>query len=614
MSVNDVDSLAHLAALDLQKDDIAAAEAKCLRALAIDREHAGSWTVLGMVLQAQGRHDEAIRVFNSLTLRHPDDPQHWEHLGVAYRVAKRFDPALAAFARGLALGAPSAQFLYNLALVHVEILDLPSAHEVLTRARSLAPRDAWICTALAKCSYDLGDFEAARRALEGWRQMEGLTPACLAEIAYLLTLMGQSSSAEPAIDWLQSLAPLGRPALTQANVLERLNRLAEARSALQRARFGSSLSGSDPDLLLAEAVLAQRESHHAHARDLINQALKDHQNFALRHNLLFPLAVSLDALGDHAGAFAAMSEAHRSQAAYLESALGKSASSASPTLMLTESGVAPGEADTWIDESAPPVAGSPVFVVGFPRSGTTLLEIALDAHPALRSMDEQPFLARVIDHMRSLGLEYPRDLQKLDPAQLALLRSEYWRRVAGQVQLTRGQRLIDKNPLNMLRLPLIRRLFPHAHTVLVLRHPCDVLMSCYIQHFRAPDLALLCRDLPSLAASYRRSFDYWYQQAPRLKAATFELRYETLIGDMERQLRELVHFLGLPWDSALLSPASQAKTRGYISTPSYTQVIQPVSSRAIGRWKNYSVQLREVMPILEPYLAPYRESDRERAS
>ena len=614
MSANDVDTLAHLAAEDLQKDDVAAAEAKCLRALGIDREHAGSWTVLGMVLQAQERHDDAIRVFNSLTLKHPDGPQHWENLGVAYRVAKRYDAALAAFARGLALGSPSAQMLYNLALVHVELLDLPSAHEVLTRARTQAPRDAWICTALAKCCYDLGDSEATRQALEGWQQLDGLTPACLAEIAYLLTLMGQSASAQPAIDWLASLAPLGRAALTQASVLERLNRLAEARSALQRARFGSSLPGSDPDLLLAEAVLAQRDSNHVQARDLINQALKGHENFPLRHNLLFPLAVSLDALGDHAGAFTAMSEAHRSQTAYLEAALGKSSSSASPTLQLTERGVESGEVDTWNDENTPPTSGSPVFVVGFPRSGTTLLEVALDAHPALRSMDEQPFLARVIDHMRSLGLEYPRDLGKLTAAQLALLRTEYWRRVAGQVSLAPGQRLIDKNPLNLLRLPLIRRLFPHAQTILIVRHPCDVLMSCYIQHFRAPDLALLCRDLPTLAASYRRSFDYWYQQQPRLGAATLEVCYETLIGDLERQLREIVSFLGLPWDAALLSPASRAHTRGFISTPSYTQVIQPVSSRAVGRWKNYEAELREVMPVLEPYLAPYRETDREGSS
>src|ERR1022692_1276942 len=131
MGATDLDTLTRLAGEDLQRDDVAAAEAKCLRALDIDREHEGSWTVLGMVLQAQGRHDDSIRVFNSLALKHPDTMHHWENLGVAYRAAKRFDDALGAFARGLALGSPPPQMLYNLALVHAELLDLPSANEVL---------------------------------------------------------------------------------------------------------------------------------------------------------------------------------------------------------------------------------------------------------------------------------------------------------------------------------------------------------------------------------------------------------------------------------------------------------------------------------------------------
>jgi tetratricopeptide (TPR) repeat protein len=602
MSAADLDTLARLAWDDLQKDNVAAAEANCLRALRINREHENSLAVLGMVLQAQGRHDDAIRVFNSLTVKHPTEARHWENLGVACRGAKRYDAALTAFARVLELGPGSALMFYNLGLVHAELLDLPSAHEVLSRARDLAPRDAWIRAALAKCSYDLGDFEGAKNALLRWQELEDLTPAALAEIAYLLTLMGQTSAAEPAIESLASLAPLGRAALTQANVLERLNRLPEARSALQRARFGTSLPGSDPDLLLAEAVLAQRDSQHEQARDLLREALKDHQAFTLRHNLLFPLAVSLDALGDYEGAFAAMSEAHRSQVEYLAAALGKTPDAESPTLQLTRRGVEPGEPLEWNEESTPSQAQSPVFVVGFPRSGTTLLEIALDAHPALKSMDEQPFLARAIDQIRSLGLDYPADLGKLTSDQLGFLRAQYWKQVEPLVSLSAGQRLVDKNPLNLLRLPLIRRLFPRAHTVLIARHPCDVLMSCFIQHFRAPDLAMLCRDLPTLAASYRRSFDYWYAQEALLGAATFEIRYESLVADLETQLRALVGFLGLPWEPAMLSPSAQARARGFISTPSYTQVIQPVSSRGIGRWRNYEPHLRELLPTLAPYL------------
>src|SRR5579862_5279973 len=108
MSANDVDALARLAGEDLQRDDVAAAEAKCLRALGIDREHEDSLIILGMILQARGRHDDSIRVFNALTLKRPDNARHWENLGSAYRAAKRYDEALGAFQRMLALGPPSA--------------------------------------------------------------------------------------------------------------------------------------------------------------------------------------------------------------------------------------------------------------------------------------------------------------------------------------------------------------------------------------------------------------------------------------------------------------------------------------------------------------------------
>ena len=97
---------------------------------------------------------------------------------------------------------------------------------------------------------------------------------------------------------------------------------------------------------------------------------------------------------------------------------------------------------------------------------------------------------------------------------------------------------------------------------------------------------MLCRDLPTLADSYRRSFDYWYAQEALLGAATFEIRYENLVADFETQLRALVEFLDLPWEPAVLSPSARARARGFISTPSYSQVIEPVSSRGIGRsWR-----------------------------
>ena len=226
----------------------------------------------------------------------------------------------------------------------------------------------------------------------------------------------------------------------------------------------------------------------------------------------------------------------------------------------------------------------------------------LDAHPLLRSMDEQPFLQNAIDRMESFGVRYPDQLGALTPPQLEQARGHYWSLVAAKVRLQPGQRLVDKNPLNLLRLPAIRRLFPRAHVILAIRHPCDVVLSCYMQHFRAPDFALLCRDLPTLARGYRRAFDFWYGQAQLLRPACLELRYESFVADFAAQARAVAEFLGLPWDEAMLDPGRHARARGFISTPSYSQVVQPVNTGAVDRWRRYAAYFGEALAELEPYL------------
>jgi hypothetical protein len=269
---------------------------------------------------------------------------------------------------------------------------------------------------------------------------------------------------------------------------------------------------------------------------------------------------------------------------------------------LARHGCNPEDVVSWQDANAPGVEDSPIFIVAFPRSGTTLLEQILDAHPSLRSMDETPFLQRALEGVIDRGIRYPSELGRLSAAQLQEIRDRYWSQVRSRVELHSGQRLVDKNPLNMMRLPLIRRLFPHARTVLAVRHPCDTVLSCFQQQFRAPDLAFICRDLPTLATNHKTAFDFWYAQLPLLGAATLELQYELLVADFAAEVRKLAEFLLLPWDEALLTPGEHARAKGYISTPSYSQVVQPINRKSVGRWKCYEKHFKDAGPILMPYV------------
>ncbi len=299
----------------------------------------------------------------------------------------------------------------------------------------------------------------------------------------------------------------------------------------------------------------------------------------------------------------AAGKAHESQVAFLSRAAARLLEPGREAFGIADFSCDAVDVAAWDESEAPDVSASPVFIVAFPRSGTTLLEQMLDAHPLLRSMDEQPFLQHAIDRIRSFGVTYPEGLARLTSDQLAAVRAYYWKLVATKVTLEPGQRLVDKNPLNLLRLPAIRRLFPKARVIVAIRHPCDVLISNYLQHYRAPEIAMMCRTLETLAHGFRRAFDFWYQQHALLNPSVLELRYEALVTDFEAHARSIADFLQVPWDQAMLEPGEHARKRGFISTPSYSQVVQPVNTRAVNRWRNYERHLLPAMPLLEPYLA-----------
>ena len=602
------DQEVEVAAELFNQGNTAAAELRCRQVLRAVPAHREAQSLLGLLLHSSGRFAEAEEVYASLALQEPGEWYHWMNLGTARRNAKRFDEALLAYTRASDLGAGNADFFYNVGLTHVDRCDFQAAEAVLKRAAALAPEDAEIRYRYAQTCYEALHNEEALLALQGWESSSGLTSELRAQIGHLLMSLGEAARAREALSQaMLDPAPSPQAALTLVRAFERTNRLTEACALLESlSRDPRARSVLGADLLLGQAQLAERASDHATASQLLRKVLQDVRDFHLRHFQLFRLAKSLDALGHYDEAFATLIEAHRSQIAHLGMIAPLTSLRGAPDMAVTQFSCEPADIATWDATGAPPTAQSPIFIVAFPRSGTTLLELTLDAHPQLAAMDEQPFLLNALNDLRAQGaaqgMEYPAELGKLTSSQLETVRAAYWERVGRKVRLQPGQRLVDKNPLNILRLPVIRRLFPNAHVLLAVRHPCDVLLSCFMQNFRAPEFARLCADLPTLAAGYRRALDFWYQQQVMLGAAVREVRYESFVADFEPQVRGICDFLELPWDARMLAPGEHASAKGYISTPSYSQVIQPVSAKGVDRWRRYARHLEPVLPVVRPYL------------
>ncbi len=258
----------------------------------------------------------------------------------------------------------------------------------------------------------------------------------------------------------------------------------------------------------------------------------------------------------------------------------------------------------WFAEwAAPPIPAdrpAPAFLVGFPRSGTTLLDTILMGHSDTHVLEELP----IIENMaRSLG--EMDNIRTLDAAAVADLRGQYFAELDKRSLPPAGSLVIDKNPLSMIRMPLIHRLFPDAKIILAMRHPCDVVLSCYSQNFKPTEAMASFLDLANASRTYDRIFHYWETCRAVFPIDVHMLRYEAMVADAEAATRPLFDFLGLEWQDAVLDHQKTAAERGFIRTPSYAQVMEPIYSSASGRWKRYEAEMREVLPILEPWVEHY---------
>jgi tetratricopeptide (TPR) repeat protein len=249
-----------------------------------------------------------------------------------------------------------------------------------------------------------------------------------------------------------------------------------------------------------------------------------------------------------------------------------------------------------------PVFEAPVFLVGFQRSGTTLLEQILDSHPHLQCLTEKPMAEMMEAAFHRMGASGPLMPADLSDGQLADLRAVYWREAARHCDRQAGTSLVDKQPLNILRIPLIQRVFPEARFILAIRHPCDVSLGCLMQKFGYDNVMSCFADLPSIAEAYTRVMDVWMECERKLPLRWKRMRYEDLVEDVEGEMRALLDFLGLDWNESLLRHADHAKQRGLINTPSYHQVTQPIYRHARFRWQRYAHEFVPVMSRLQPYI------------
>jgi len=395
-----------------------------------------------------------------------------------------------------------------------------------------------------------------------------------------------------------------------ARKLERLNRVDEAWQTLVafENRCGT-LNGSGNDTLkklyLLKAHLEHRCGNLEVSCAMLQQFVVNHPRHALLSKAYGWLGKALDGLGEHDAAMRAFRESNQelSRAPGSIEWIDKS----SKILTRLETSSRWYRDKTCFDWSSPAIKddhASPVLLVGYPRSGTTLLDQILDSHGALTTLEERQTLSGL--RGRFYGSEENlQSLRLLDDDGIMACRQIYWSNAAMFLDKPLGEaRLVDKFPLYIRFLDIYARLFPDVKIIVALRDPRDVVLSNYMQRFKLNAEMAANLDLARSARFYARTMELYLLFRKFLPDNIHEIRYEDLVCDFGGESARLLDFLELEWDDNLLKFHEHAKKR-WINTPSYEQVSKPIYRDAAGRWNKYESHLAEVMPVLQPFVEAF---------
>ena len=519
-----------------------------------------------MAAAARGDMETAVTLARSITKIVPNEPNAQQIIGLAFAKQGRVEDAIDAFRRAESAAPNHPPILNTLGALLKEQGDYGGAEPYLMRATRLAPD-----LAPAHCN-----------------------------LAELFNLKGESGKARTAYDAALKADPRNAESWgSYALFLEERHDIENARVSAERAL---SLNPRQASAHMALAEIDARAGDHSAAAARIAELLAvSAQSLVNRAKMNGILARSLEKLGRYGEAFASSKAANDDMRARFRARMEGAASPRSPeSVRRMIAFFERPKIGGWTSFENPD-GPAPVFFLGFPRSGTTLLDQILSSCVGVQVLEEKATLADAGTDfiMSDGGLER---LPRLSIDEVNYYRARYWERVESEVgALPAGSIFIDKLPLHTVMLGLIWRIFPDAKIIFSIRDPRDVVLSCFQQTFGMNVAMYQFLELQTAAAYYDMVMRLAETCREKFPYHLHEVRYEKIVSDFRGEIEPVLEFLGLPWSENAERFAETARNR-HISTPSAKQVIQGIYSTSSGRWRNYATELAPVLPILAPWV------------
>lgn len=433
--------------------------------------------------------------------------------------------------------------------------------------------------------------------------------ACVADGIEARRLLGDvyanRGDFEAAVDvyrWLQTHGQAD--ANVHANLALTLESLRRPDEAKQAADQALALDVNHPVANLVVVRLDRAAGRLQAARSRLTAVTGFHSDRPEGANLLTELGHVLDRLGEHGEAFASFQQANATWQRLVAGAV------SAKRIYLDR--IRFNEEFYSADRSQPDaeIAGDNlVFLIGFPRSGTTLIEEILNTRPNVVTTQEEPLITDLITELTGGQPDpdaYRAAMNAVDEPRLAQLRARYFEALRRVTHSDHSAPVyVDKLPLNIIEVGFIHRLFPAARFLVALRDPRDVCLSCFMQSFSLNPAMIHFLDIEDTAHFYAATMDLWSHYKRVIGDLHYlEYRYEDLVNDFGGVSQSVLNFIGAEWTPDIETFHEQASGR-VVRTPSYIDVASPLYSRAIGRWRHYAAELEPVKHVLSPFVEQF---------
>ena len=561
------------------------AESVCRQVLDEDPSHAEAIHLLGIISHRIGQHDQAMNYLRQAITHKPKEPSFYSNFGAILQASGKPTLAIELLQEALGLGLELPEIHYNLARALYDECRYEEAIQSYTKALQLKPNYAQahnnLGMTLKKQNRLAGALECFQKAYQCDHRM--------AEAYYNAALLyAQQDQSDEAIEHFQHalrLRPRYADAVAgQASIYAKKGQWDRAAESLEPFLEGPNVN---VNVALEFAKLAGRRKRQQEAVRLLEQILSARAlPHAKRQAAHFCLGKLYDELGAYTQAFAHFQQGNDSSPRTFDP--GKHEQAISELIQVFSRENMP------LYPQSRSSTDLPIFIVGMPRSGTSLVEQILASHPDVYGAGELKEIHRLVHSLPAMvgsGDGYPGSIKQMSQEVLEHVAREYSNKLAAHAP--DAKRITDKLPQNYLHLGLIALAFPKAAVIHCTRDPLDTCLSCYFQNFLSGQVyAFSLRDLGAYYRAYERLMTHW---SAVLEIPMLQVRYEELVQNTERVSRTMLEFSGLEWDENCLR---FYETKRDVVTGSYDQVRQPIYKTSLGKSKHYEQFLGPLVEAL----------------